>query len=201
MFTLSFGSTYRIPVTQAGVNNSKKEKLRNLVESYPNGLIGKGKTGYARVSVPESLDSDFESKLKKIGYKVFQKFDGHDISKDSMDSFIKEKLDTRDYNQKGKKMKKMSREMKEQRRYERRFTPSLKDTEPADSLENNKSDLINENITETKIQSAAGKPVLKKNKESVLNEEMERIKQSDGYLRLKEAYGEEFANAVYFDLR
>ena len=109
MFNLSFGSTYRIPITQPGANNSKKEKLRNLVESYPNGLIGKSKTGYARVSVPEEADNTFESRLKGIGYKVFQKFDGHDISKENLDLFIKEKLDTRDYNQKGKKMKKMSR--------------------------------------------------------------------------------------------
>ena len=126
MNTISFGSTYRIPITQAGVNNAKKERLRTLIQSYPNGLIGKSKTGQARVSVPDSEDSKFEQKLKTIGYKVFQKFEGDNIPKEQIDSFIKSKLDERDYSQVGKKMKRMSREMKEQRRFERRFTEPVK---------------------------------------------------------------------------
>ena len=211
MFNLSFGSTYRIPITQPGANNSKKEKLRNLVESYPNGLIGKSKTGYARVSVPQEADNTFESRLKGIGYKVFQKFDGHDISKENLDLFIKEKLDTRDYNQKGKKMKKMSREMKEQRRYERRFAPpayeelantivdnTVLDSTNANTVNSNKT-LIHQKTDAAKGQKSALKDLYKK--DILTNEEIERIKNTESYKSMKDAYGEDFANAVFFDLR
>lgn len=125
MSDISFGSVYRIPITQAGVNSAKKTKLRNLIESYPNGLIGKSKTGQARISVPDSEDANFVGKLKAIGYKVFQKFEGDNISKENLDSFIKEKLDTRDFSQKGKQFKRMSKEMKEQRRFDRTYTPAF----------------------------------------------------------------------------
>ena len=211
MFNLSFGSTYRIPITQPGANNSKKEKLRNLVESYPNGLIGKSKTGYARVSVPEEADNTFESRLKCIGYRVFQKFDGHDISKENLDLFIKEKLDTRDYNQKGKKMKKMSREMKEQRRYERRFTPPEKeklhdtnaDNTALESINEESSDFNKEIIKQTSDITKGKKTALKDSykKDSLTKEEIERIKNTESYKSMKDAYGEDFANAVFFDLR
>lgn len=202
MFDISFGSTYRIPITQSGVNNAKKERLRTLIESYPNGVIGKSKTGYARVSVPEELDNTFESKLKGIGYKVFQKFDGHDISKDNLDLFIKEKLDKREYNQKGKKMKRMSREMKEQRRFERRYTPPAFDK---DNIEQNGAEKISNDVTVRSVDT------LKKqtrnlsgsidNIEANQEAELDRIKQTEGYLKLKNEYGEEFADAVYFGLK
>ncbi len=202
MFDISFGSTYRIPITQSGVNNAKKERLRTLIESYPNGVIGKSKTGYARVSVPEELDNTFEGKLKGIGYKVFQKFDGHDISKDNLDLFIKEKLDKREYNQKGKKMKRMSREMKEQRRFERRYTPPAFDK---DNIEQNGAEKISNDVTVRSVDT------LKKqtrnlsgsidNIEANQEAELDRIKQTEGYLKLKNEYGEEFADAVYFGLK
>ena len=118
---ISFTSTYRIPITQAGVNNAKKMKLRELIESYPNGLIGKSKQGYARVSMPDSEDENFVRKLKGIGYKVFQKFDGENIGADGLDLFIKQKLDARDFNQKGKNPAPLPKAMKEQRRLERKF--------------------------------------------------------------------------------
>ena len=202
MFDISFGSTYRIPITQSGVNNAKKERLRTLIESYPNGVIGKSKTGYARVSVPEELDNTFESKLKGIGYKVFQKFDGHDVSKDNLDLFIKEKLDKRKKKKKGKKMKRMSREMKEQRRFERRYTPPAFDK---DNIEQNGAEKISNDVTVRSVDT------LKKqtrnlsgsidNIEANQEAELDRIKQTEGYLKLKNEYGEEFADAVYFGLK
>ena len=118
---ISFTSTYRIPITQAGVNNAKKMKLRELIESYPNGLIGKSKQGYARVSMPDSEDENFVRKLKGIGYKIYQRFDGEDIGADGLDLFIKQKLDARDFNQKGKNPAHLPKAMKEQRRLERKF--------------------------------------------------------------------------------
>ena len=41
MTDITFGSTYRIPISQAGINSAKKARLKELIESYPNGLIGK----------------------------------------------------------------------------------------------------------------------------------------------------------------
>lgn len=75
MTDINFTSTYRIPITQAGVNSAKKGRLKELIQSYPNGLIGNSKTGHARISVPDSEDASFIGKLKKIGYKVYQKFE------------------------------------------------------------------------------------------------------------------------------
>lgn len=118
---VSFTSTYRIPITQAGVNNAKKIKLRELIESYPNGLIGKSKQGYARVSMPDSEDENFVRKLKGIGYKIYQRFDGENIGADGLDLFIKQKLDARDFNQKGKNPAPLPKAIKEQRRLERNF--------------------------------------------------------------------------------
>ena len=52
---VSFSSTYRVPITQPGVNNAKKDKLRTLTQKY-GGLISSSKTGAARVSLPNELD-------------------------------------------------------------------------------------------------------------------------------------------------
>ena len=76
MTEINFTSTYRIPISQPGVNAAKKVKLKELIGSYPNGLIGNSKVGNARVSVADSEDENFVRKLKTIGYKIFQKFEG-----------------------------------------------------------------------------------------------------------------------------
>ena len=195
MNNISFGSTYRIPITQAGVNNAKKERLRTLIESYPNGLIGKSKTGQARVSVPDSEDSKFEQKLKTIGYKVFQKFEGDNIPKEQIDSFIKSKLDERDYSQVGKKMKRMSREMKEQRRFERRFTEPVKrqNVDISDDI----TDISNDTSSKNKQLSNFE---LRKRAENEIAQirAINEIKKSPAYLRIKDQYGEEFADAVFW---
>lgn len=180
MSQISFGSTFRIPITQAGTNNAKKEKLRALTESYENGLIGKSKTGYARVSVPDCKDDEFVSKLKGIGYKVFQKFEGENISKENLDYFIKEKLDARDYNQKGKKMKRMSREMKMERRYEKSIdAPKNKKMSQKAELNDDATNINNE--VEISMRN--------------------KIRNSADYIRIKDAYGEEAAEQIFFGRR
>ena len=118
MTEINFTSTYRIPISQPGINAAKKARLKELIQSYPNGMIGNSKVGNARVSMADSEDAKFIQKLKTIGYKVFQKFEGENVPKENLDVYIKERLDNRDYNQLGKKMKKMSREMKAKRRYD-----------------------------------------------------------------------------------
>ena len=87
MTEVNFGSTFRIPVTQQGVNKAKKVKLKGLVDSY-GGLVGTGNTGYARVSIPNEKDESFLRKLKSVGYKVFQVFEGENISRKSLDDYI-----------------------------------------------------------------------------------------------------------------
>jgi hypothetical protein len=153
---ISFTSTYRIPITQAGVNNAKKIKLRELIESYPNGLIGKSKQGYARVSMPDSEDENFIRKLKGIGYKIYQRFDGENIDADGLDIFIKQKLDARDFNQKGKNPAPLPKEMKEQRKFERKFG---KVQEEVEEIKQPKTDTIEE--VQTQVSS---KPKIKRSK-------------------------------------
>ena len=69
MTEVNFGSTFRIPVTQPGVNKAKKVKLKGLIDSY-GGLVGTGNTGYARVSVPneKALATKF---FKFLKVKIF----------------------------------------------------------------------------------------------------------------------------------
>lgn len=98
---INFGSTYRIPITQPGVNNAKKDRLRELTNDY-DGLISSSKTGAARVSLPNKLDSEFEKKLKGIGYRQYQKFDAENLPKEKIDEYIKKALNEFDYSQKGK---------------------------------------------------------------------------------------------------
>ncbi len=205
MTEISFGSTYRIPITQAGVNGAKKAKLRELIESYPNGLIGKSKTGQARISVPDSEDENFLRKLKAIGYKVFQKFEGDNISKENLDTFIKNKLETKDFAQKGKNPTRLSKETKEQRRYERRYiAPAKKEPEAEILPEPNKT--VEQQPTKAIEQTQEIKP----KKEPIIWPKAEvkpqinkkaKIRESENYIRIKNQYGEEFAEAVFFGIK
>lgn len=171
MADVSFGSVYRIPITQAGVNNAKKVKLRELINSYPNGLIGKSKTGHARISVPDKEDSAFVAKLKAIGYKMYQKIEGDNISRENLDVYIKEKLDSRTFSQKGKQFKRMSTELKEKRRFERNYTPSF--------WESSKSA---EDVANVQRLTA------------------DEIRQSKDYLEYQEKYGTKTAEAICFGI-
>lgn len=101
VMNISFGSTYRVPISQPGVNNAKKERLKTLTQLY-DGLISSSKTGAARFSLPNELDAKFEQDLKSIGYKQYQKFDAENLPKDKIDAYIKKALNKFDYTQKGK---------------------------------------------------------------------------------------------------
>ena len=193
MTEINFTSTYRIPITQAGVNAAKKAKLKELIQSYPNGLIGNSKVGNARVSMPDSEDARFIQKLKTIGYKVFQKFEGENIPKEEMDVYIKERLDNRNYNQIGKKMKRMSREMKEKRKFDNSFDAPPKVVKKEEAVEEIQPIQTNKEPVKVAKKNSA--------KEVDQKASMERIKQTPGYIKCKEQYGEEFANAVFFDIR
>lgn len=179
MTDINFTSTYRIPITQAGVNSAKKLKLKQLIESYPNGLIGNSKVGNARISIPNKEDEKFLKQLKTIGYKIYQKFDGENIPKENIDAFIKENLDTRNYNQFGKNKKRMNRELREKVRYERSYTESTKAETQAQQLE-----------------EVVKKPLSKKEAEELRKADIRANNPS--YLKMKEEEGEAFADAVFF---
>lgn len=103
---VNFGSTYRIPISQPGVNNAKKERLRELTSEY-DGLISSSKTGAARVSIENKLDEKFEKKLRGIGYKEYQKFPAEKLSKDEIDLYIRLNQPKGNYTQRGKQKKGM----------------------------------------------------------------------------------------------
>ncbi len=115
MNNINFTSTYRIPITQAGVNPAKKDKLRELVEPYPNKLVSKNNSGTVRVSIPDKEDEKFTRQLKSIGYKVFQIFEGENIRRGKLDDYIKEKLALGEYQQTGKPKKRLSTFAKQKR--------------------------------------------------------------------------------------
>lgn len=101
---ISFGSTYRVPICQSGVNKAKKEKIKDLAVQY-NGLISSSKTGALRVSLPNELDEQFEKDLKNISYKQYQKFDAENLPADKIDKYIRISLGEFEYEQKGKQKK------------------------------------------------------------------------------------------------
>ena len=92
------------------MTQSKRENLKKVVSQYQNVLIPSSNTGNIRISIRKRLDVGFEKELQCIGVKIYQKFDRHNIPKNDrleddtllIDAFIKEKLNTGDYVQKGK---------------------------------------------------------------------------------------------------
>ena len=87
MSDISFKSTYKIPVTQWGINNTKKLQLKSLVESYNGIIIGK-KDKFALVSIPDKKDLGFIRKLMKIGYREYRQFIGEKIPKNSLEEYV-----------------------------------------------------------------------------------------------------------------
>ena len=87
MSEISFKSTYKIPVTQWGINNTKKIQLKSLINSY-NGIFTGKKDKFALVSIPDKKDLGFIRKLMKIGYREYKQFVGEKISKDSLVEYV-----------------------------------------------------------------------------------------------------------------
>ena len=87
MSDISFKSTYKIPVTQWGINNTKKLQLKSLVESN-NGIITGKKDKFALVSIPDKKDMGFIRKLMKIGYREYRQFIGEKIPKNSLEEYV-----------------------------------------------------------------------------------------------------------------
>lgn len=94
MSEISFRSTFKIPISQWGINNTKKLRLKSLVNSY-NGIVAKGKDNYAVLSIPDTKDKGFLCKLTSLGYFQFEKITGEKIPKESLIEYITKKLSER----------------------------------------------------------------------------------------------------------
>ena len=99
-----FQSTYRIPLVEQNITSAKREALKKMASKYQNVLYPNGSQGNVRVSIRKRLDERFEQKLRQLGFKVFQRFERHNIPKtsDKMDNYIKEELKNGNYRQFGK---------------------------------------------------------------------------------------------------
>ena len=102
--SVSFGSTYRIPLVEWNVTSAKREALKKMASKYQNVLYPNGNQGNVRVSIRKRLDQGFEQKLRQLGFKVFQRFERHNIPKTNnrMDDYIREELKNGNYRQFGK---------------------------------------------------------------------------------------------------
>ena len=100
----SFKSTYRIPLVEQNISSAKRDALKKIVSKYQNVLYPSGNQGNVRVSIRKRLDNGFEQKIRQLGFKVFQKFDKHNVPKTNgkMDNYIKEELINGNYRQYGK---------------------------------------------------------------------------------------------------
>ena len=104
MDKVSFTSTYRIPLVEQNISSAKREALKKMASKYQNTMYPSGNQGNVRVSIRKRLDDGFEQKLRQIGFKVFQKFEKHNVpkTKGKMDEYIKEELKSGNYRQFGK---------------------------------------------------------------------------------------------------
>lgn len=104
MSEVSFGSTYKIPLVEQNISRAKRQALKDMASKYQNVLYPKGEQGNVRVSIRKRLDEGFEQKLRRIGFKVFQKFERHNVPKTDgqMDEYIKEEAKRGNYRQFGK---------------------------------------------------------------------------------------------------
>jgi hypothetical protein len=110
---ISFGSTYRIPLTQPGMGTAKKDLLKKIASQYQNVLYPSGNSGNVRVSIRKRLDNRFEQEIRQVGIKTYQKFDRHNVPKTNfensgvpkLDLYIKDELAHGNYRQFGKQKK------------------------------------------------------------------------------------------------
>ena len=113
MQNISFGSTYRIPLTQPGAGSAKKDLLKKIASQYQNVLYPNGNSGNVRVSIRKRLDKRFEQEIRQAGIRVYQKFDRHNVPKtefehsgvSKLDLYIKDELARGNYRQFGKQKK------------------------------------------------------------------------------------------------
>ena len=176
MSEINFGSTYRIPITQQGINKSKKIQLKSLIGAY-GGLVGTGNTGFARVSMTNNKDESFLRKLRKIGYRIFQEFKGENLPNKDIDEYIKTCLDNRDYKQYGKQK-----------------APVINK-----SVKLKYQDYTDDSfIGKINSQENEYKPIHFVKKHKSERAEQNRIRNSESYKDIVERYGKEAAEIIFF---
>lgn len=77
MSQVSFGSSYKIPVSQWGINNTKKMQFKAIVGSYAGKICGKGKDSFAVLSIPDKKDRSFMDKIRKLGYYQLEVYENN----------------------------------------------------------------------------------------------------------------------------
>ena len=102
MSQISFTSTYRIPLIERKVSVAKRQALKDLASQYENHVYPNGNKGCVRVSIPEEQDGKFEQNLRQKGFKVYQKFEEHNLPEEKIDAYIKQALKFNEYKQYGK---------------------------------------------------------------------------------------------------
>ena len=75
-----------------------------MASKYQNVMCPSGNQGNVRVSIRKRLDEKFEQKLRQLGFKIYQKFEKHNIPKTNgrIDEYIKSELKNNNYKQYGK---------------------------------------------------------------------------------------------------
>lgn len=104
---ISFGSTYRIPLSEHNVTPRQKDKVKNFSDNYEHHLHRNCRLGWVRISVPEELDEQIEKGLRDMGFRIYQKFDAHNLPNNKIDKYIKTHLPIGEYEQFGKNKKKL----------------------------------------------------------------------------------------------
>lgn len=94
MSEISFGSTYKIPVVQWGINNTKKLQFKALIGSYSGEICGKGTDAFALLSIPDKKDLTFVRKLQKIGYNDYLQIEGEKIPKNKLEAYVNNALNS-----------------------------------------------------------------------------------------------------------
>ena len=111
---ISFTSTYRIPLSERNITPGKKDEVKNFSDKYEHHLHRGCRLGWVRISVPEELDEEIEKKLKQMGFRIYQKFDAHNLPNNKIDKYIKSHLRIGEYKQVGKNKRKLSPQVKKE---------------------------------------------------------------------------------------
>ena len=196
MSEVNFGSTFRIPITQQGVNKTKKVKLKGLVDSY-GGLVGTGNTGYARVSIENDKDAAFIRKLKDIGYKVYQQFEGEKIARKDLDEHIRCCLANADYKQYGKQKNRVVKQKYREPYMDYSETKGVV-TNLSQTEKSSGNNFVQKQNSKTQIKQATQNDYEFKNREAHKVEEQNAIRNSESYKKIAEEYGQEAAEAMFF---
>ena len=103
MYNISFTSIYRIP----DLKGDKRQKVINIAkEKYEPYVVTAGnQQGPIRVSIPDENDFNFEQDLRRNGIKKYQKFSQNFDRLNDLDVYIKECLDSRNYEPHGEQMR------------------------------------------------------------------------------------------------